>query len=518
MIRLFLFSLATLIFNGTAAAQTLPPPQVLRVDSGRADAGFAIAGDTAGNVLVAGSVEDPGRATRFAVVKYDARGRLVWRSHHGGAVGGPVGDARSVAADSAGNVYATGRVLTTTGITTVVRGVLMRLDPNGRELWSRDLGLGNVGVNVSTDVQGDAVVSTISGATARFDAAGTLRWQRTYQGAAAGDSLAVTDQALDADGNAVVTGFALNASGLRGATDIATLKYDRQGELLWQQVYTETAASDEKAWDLALGVDGRVIVTGSTTPDTSGELMVTPLLLTYDANGTPLQVRAAPELGGLATTVDAAGDIYVAGFGQVSRLDPAGNTRWSVAFPPAVNEANLALGAGGEIYASAGLSTLRLGADGGAEGSFTFTDGSRNRLTTSALHVDSAGVLHAVGTSSTALSTSADMITLRFGGVGTPPTPMPTPPPGAPSSLRAVVSGSQVALGWRDNANDESGFRVERCAGNNCSNFQAIAQTAANAVSFVDSGVAAGRYRYRVRAFNTAGTSAASNIVAVRVR
>jgi hypothetical protein len=182
-----------------------------------------------------------------------------------------------------------------------------------------------------------------------------------------------------------------------------------------------------------------------------------------------------------------------------------------------VNEASLALGAGGEIYASAGLSTLRLGADGRVEGSFAFTDGSRNRLTTSALHVDLAGVLHAVGTSSTALSTSADLITLRFGGVGIP-TPVPTPPPGAPSSLRAVVAGSQVQLGWRDNASDESGFRIERCAGNNWSNFQAIAQTAANAVSFVDSGVAAGRYRYRVRAFNATGTSAASNIVAVRVR
>jgi hypothetical protein len=512
-----LLVLAGVMLGGAVAAQSLPAPQVLRVDSGRADAGYAVASDASGNTLVAGSVEDARRGTRFAVIKYDARGNLLWRSHHGGAVGGPVGEARSVATDAAGNVYATGRVLTTSGITTVVRGLLVRFDPNGGERWSRDLGLGNTGISVATDVQGDVVVSTLSGTTSRFDAAGALRWQRRYEGVLGSDWMSVTDQALDADGNTVVTGIALNASGQRGATDVATIKYDRDGVRLWQQVYSETAASDEKAWALGLSPDGGVVVTGSTSADTSGELAVTPLLLTYAADGTPLQVRAADHLGGLAAAVDASGDIVVAGFGQVSRLDASGALRWSLPFPPASNQASLALGVGGEIFVSAGLVTQRIAPDGSAQGHFAFIDGNRNRLTTSALHVDAGGVLHAVGTSATALSTSADLITLRFGGVGTP-TPVPTSPPAAPSALRAVVAGQDVRLDWRDEASDEGGFRIERCSGNGCSNFQPLAQTAADATAHVDTGVAAGRYRYRVRAFNVAGTSGAPNVVALRVR
>jgi titin len=90
--------------------------------------------------------------------------------------------------------------------------------------------------------------------------------------------------------------------------------------------------------------------------------------------------------------------------------------------------------------------------------------------------------------------------------------------PAAPSNLTATaVSTSQVNLSWVDNANNESGFKIERCQGQLCTNFAQIAQVGANVTTFSNTGLSRNtRYRYRVRAFNAVGNSGYSNIVGVR--
>jgi hypothetical protein len=74
-----------------------------------------------------------------------------------------------------------------------------------------------------------------------------------------------------------------------------------------------------------------------------------------------------------------------------------------------------------------------------------------------------------------------------------------------------------VSLVWNDNSTNEDGFRIERCTGNNCTNFVQIAQVGANVRTFLNTGLARNsRYRYRVRAFNGSGNSAYSNIADAR--
>lgn len=109
-----------------------------------------------------------------------------------------------------------------------------------------------------------------------------------------------------------------------------------------------------------------------------------------------------------------------------------------------------------------------------------------------------------------------------------PPTNTPLPPtatntpgataPAAPSNLTATaLSSSQIRLNWTDNANNEDGFRIERCTGQFCSNFTQIASVGANTTTFTNTGLSARTwYRFRVRAFNAAGNSAYSNIASVR--
>ncbi len=85
-----------------------------------------------------------------------------------------------------------------------------------------------------------------------------------------------------------------------------------------------------------------------------------------------------------------------------------------------------------------------------------------------------------------------------------------------PLLLGTIVFGAnaraaQFTLQWSDNSSNESGFRIERSADG--TSFEEIATVGANVVSYVDSGLPGStKYSYRIRAFNSAGDSAYSNI------
>jgi len=89
----------------------------------------------------------------------------------------------------------------------------------------------------------------------------------------------------------------------------------------------------------------------------------------------------------------------------------------------------------------------------------------------------------------------------------------PTPPV-APSVLTATtISSSQINLTWADSANNEDGFKIERCTGTGCTNFMQITTAPVNATGHSDTGLTAETtYCYRVRAYNAAGDSGYSNI------
>ena len=94
--------------------------------------------------------------------------------------------------------------------------------------------------------------------------------------------------------------------------------------------------------------------------------------------------------------------------------------------------------------------------------------------------------------------------------VGLPPATVPLPPTNVAATVQA---GPQVTLAFRDNANNETGFVIERCLGAGCTTFAqiAIAPPKSNTgnTSFVDATVVAGNtYLYRVAAVNASGQSA----------
>ncbi len=92
----------------------------------------------------------------------------------------------------------------------------------------------------------------------------------------------------------------------------------------------------------------------------------------------------------------------------------------------------------------------------------------------------------------------------------------PPLPPAAPSNLVATVNGPrQVTLTWKDNANNEQGFVVERATGSGAGLTYAVIATlnTPNTTTYVDTTVQPKfTYSYRVKAFNLGGPSAYSNV------
>ena len=86
------------------------------------------------------------------------------------------------------------------------------------------------------------------------------------------------------------------------------------------------------------------------------------------------------------------------------------------------------------------------------------------------------------------------------------------PPPDAPTRLKAAaVSPFQIDLSWRENSDEEEGFRVQRRV-EGSSDWVDIGTTTADATTYSDTGLEpTTSYRYRVRAYRNIVASAFSN-------
>jgi hypothetical protein len=104
----------------------------------------------------------------------------------------------------------------------------------------------------------------------------------------------------------------------------------------------------------------------------------------------------------------------------------------------------------------------------------------------------------------------AEEIGLVAGSQPPPPTPPAPQPPAAPSALSAApLSSTSVQLSWTDNADNETGFEIERATSG--SSWTRIAALGADARAYTDGTAGPATYYYRVRAVNSAGPSAYSS-------
>jgi titin len=87
--------------------------------------------------------------------------------------------------------------------------------------------------------------------------------------------------------------------------------------------------------------------------------------------------------------------------------------------------------------------------------------------------------------------------------------------PNDPSDLQAIpVSTQQINLSWKDNSNIETGYSIERSIDG--ATFTVVQTVGEDVTTFQNSGLSSGtQFYYRVRAYNSAGSSSYSNTVNV---
>lgn len=129
-------------------------------------------------------------------------------------------------------------------------------------------------------------------------------------------------------------------------------------------------------------------------------------------------------------------------------------------------------------------------------------------------------VLPAGSTQTSPAANAPVAVTIAFGGATQTANFVATPvgtggTPAAPTGLIGVVaSGTQINLAWKDNATNETGYRVQRATNSSFTTELVTINLGANVKYFANTGLTPGTtYYYRVFAVNGATLSAASNVV-----
>jgi Beta-propeller repeat len=259
--------LAGLFPPQTASASGAQVDWIRQYDSGYEpafDFAFAIAVDSSGNVIVAGSSYGPDQLPDFVTIKYSSAGDTLWVRRYNGP-GNNWDIARALAIDDLGNVYVTGETYSSSAYFDFAT---IKYDASGEQQWVAHYnGPGNsddVARAIALDESGSVLVTGHSWgsgtsydyATIKYSASGAQEWVMRYNGPGNTNDQAV-DLGVDASGAVYVTGA--SGEGSQNLSDYVTVKYSSSGIQQWVARYSDWY---DYATAIAVGEPGDVFVTG----------------------------------------------------------------------------------------------------------------------------------------------------------------------------------------------------------------------------------------------------------------
>ena len=286
---------------------------------------YSIAVDKQENVYVTGFMSDGLTDGEFITLKYDSTGNLQWSARYNGSPN-QIDYSNCIVVDDSGNSYITGW---SGGANNLHDMTTIKYSPNGDELWVKRYNgsaddndyayraaldpSGNVYVTgQSVETGSDNDITTI-----KYAANGDEIWVRHYDGPAhgydAGQSIAV-----DADGNAYVTGNHTLATGL----ECVTLKYSAAGDLLWTSSFNGPDATGGVFISIALDDTASAYVTGFVFSGGAGDSAT----VKYDSNGIEqwAQLYDGPghsSDGAYAIAIDINHNVAIAGYSTGNGTD-----------------------------------------------------------------------------------------------------------------------------------------------------------------------------------------------------
>jgi uncharacterized delta-60 repeat protein len=298
------------------------------------DSARAIGLDPNGNLFVAGSSLGLNATWTYEIVtlKYSRTGALLWERRYDSAGSGFDDTAVDVEAAPDGSVIVLGQGPGSSGDQDIV---LIRYDAAGAQQWVRRWSNwwsdGATGLELAPDgsiyvLGGTYYAGNVSDILLlKYDALGTLLWQRNYHGGIGTD--VGSDLDLDSQGNVVVGGYSISPAGTNNF-DWVALKYDPAGNLLWSARRGGTFLWPDYCWGMCVDSNDDVLMTGYLV-NTSGNQDFTTMKLGGDGNWLWQRELGTATGGGSVVTSDRARNVYVAGQSRVLSYDAAGNLRWS---------------------------------------------------------------------------------------------------------------------------------------------------------------------------------------------
>ena len=285
----------------------------------------AMAVDASGNVYVTGYSFGNNSHHDYATTKYDADGIEQWVVRYNGP-GNYDDTPMAIAVDAFGNVYVSGYSY---GDGTYRDYATIKYNPDGIEQWvSRYNGPGNGNDKVQAMVlddfgnvyvtgESDDNDSRLNYTTIKYNRDGCLLWIATYNGPS-NDKDSARAITLDALGNVYVTGYSYGSTETN--EDYATIKYNSSGRQLWVARYAGPTGPPYSMYDVANAItvdaSGSVYVTGySDGGDTSYDYAT----IKYNSDGIKQWDARYNGLGDKydsanAIAVDRSGSVYVTGY------------------------------------------------------------------------------------------------------------------------------------------------------------------------------------------------------------
>ena len=263
--NLFVFIIINLIFLSISGQVYCAEGDVLWArlydNGGGADYEYRISTDSRNNVIVFGSSWN-GANYDFKLVKYDLNGVFLWEKSYGSIL---YEYGYGVDCDSNDNIIVTGWK----GSWPISFDIYtIKYDPNGNVLWETNYNSGrndrpyDLVIDYTNNI---LIVGSSNNGTnedliiLKYDTNGKLldNWPKIYNSSFNRDEegFAIT---TDFNNNILVTGISNNGVD----NDYLTIKYDKNGNLIWQKVYN--IDGEDKAYGIATDYSNNSIVTGKT--------------------------------------------------------------------------------------------------------------------------------------------------------------------------------------------------------------------------------------------------------------
>jgi uncharacterized delta-60 repeat protein len=273
------------------------------------------------NCYVVGQTWDSSSEEDIVLLKYDPAGTLLWEDYYDGSAH-EADTPSEIALDPSGRIGVVGT--SDNGLFGGLKDyVTIIWDSNGdvlcEQIYSGPFFLGDFGLSITFDSQGNCIVTgnSLQGfsqydiATIKYDTDCSTLWEAVFNGPIDEGDYAAKVR-VDSQDQVIVAGYSRSGTSHR---DYLILKYNTDGELIWQKRYNGPRYHEDYSADMVLDENDNIYVTGKSRGSTFDYDIAT---VKYSADGNREWAQRYNGVGkwddeGHAITLDGSGNVYVTG-------------------------------------------------------------------------------------------------------------------------------------------------------------------------------------------------------------